>query len=120
MDKPLEDHKLVKPKWSHIDKDAIQAKLTYFGTCLKDGFTHPYINLFLIDVGLTPTYARLVSGISLVGSFLSSIFLGRMADYTKRKTLILLLVSIGTAATMTLQPWIPMMLNISNETCSKT
>ena len=119
MDKPLEDHKIINTKWYHIDKDAIPAKLTYFGTSLKDGCTHPYIDLFLTDVGLTPTHARLVSEISLVGSFLSSIFWGMMTDYTKRKILILLLVSIGTATTMILQPWIPMMLNIANETCSK-
>ena len=105
------DDSTVATKWYHVNREAIPSKVAYIVSTIKDGCTHPFINLFLISIGLSPFKAGLVTGLSLIGSVLGSIFWGMMTDWSKRYQIIIVIVSCGASISMLVQPWIPNMFN---------
>ena len=105
------------PKWYHVNKDAIPAKLSFFMCGFKDSAVNPYLNLFLVDIGLLTSEAGLVSGLRLISSLLGSIFWGVVTDWSQRYRLVVLIIALGAASVNTIVPWIPGYINQSNPSC---
>ena len=71
-----------------------------------EGSYEPYLNLFLIDSGLTTFTAGLISGIRLAAMFLGSLLLGMLTDWTQKHQMVILVAGLGAIGFMLPQPWI--------------
>ena len=93
-------------KWYQINATAIPAKVSFLCLGLMEGSYEPYLNLFLIDSGLTTFTAGLISGIRLAAMFLGSLLLGMLTDWTQKHQMVILVAGLGAIGFMLPQPWI--------------
>ena len=116
MSNPVgEDRKLiietVEPKWYTINSSAIPSKLAHLFLGVTIGTTEPYINLLLINAGLSPSRAGIVNGISKLMWFLGSVLWGVVAGYYRNYRLLLLVAVIGAVSMSVPIPWVPELLS---------
>ena len=70
-------------------KELVPAKLTYFLFYAFIGITFPYLNPFFIDIGLSIEQAGYINGFRTLFPLVASPLIGLVADYTKKRKLIL-------------------------------
>ena len=103
-----------KQRWYHIDTAMIPAKVAYFFYGFKEGAYMPYINLFFIDVGLSPSQAGLVTGLRYIGALLGAICWSMVSDWSRKPRLVLVVVTVSLIGVLLPQPWLPTLLASDN------
>ena len=106
-----------RQRWYTINKESIPCKFAYFLAGSKVGCSTPFINPFLVDVGLSPSQAGLIAGLRLIGSMLGSVVFGMIMDYTQRYQIVLVVISICATSIMVPLPWLPTLVKHDNSTC---
>ena len=101
-------------RWFHIRKDLIIVKLVYLFIGCREGCAIPYFNLFFRDINLTVSQAGLITGLRFVGYLLGSLILGIISDQTKRYSLIMIIITLGSISLAFPQPWVPQYFNESD------
>ena len=87
-------------------KDLIPAKLAYFSFYGFVGITFPYLNAFFVDIGLSVEQAGYINGFRTLFPLVTSPLLGLLADYTKKRKLILEILLILTVLIYFSVPWL--------------
>ena len=93
-------------RWYHINVDALPFKLSFLFLGFMEGSYEPFLNLFLVDIGLSTTQAGIVSGLRMLGMFTGSVLFGMLTDYTGRRKLLFFLAAFGALGLMLPQPWV--------------
>ena len=91
-------------------KDLIPAKLAYFSFYGFVGITFPYLNAFFVDIGLSIEQAGYINGFRTLFPLVTSPLIGLLADYTKKRKLILEILLILTVLTYFSVPWLASLL----------
>ncbi|XP_057290349.1 major facilitator superfamily domain-containing protein 6-like [Hydractinia symbiolongicarpus] len=89
-----------------IDQRMIPSKLVYLLVFAYFGSYMPYINTFLISVGLTTSQAGLIYGTRLLITMCVGPIWGLLADYTGYRRVIFVVLCLGTALFIFPSPWI--------------
>ena len=101
-----------------IDLEWLPAKLSFFFVNFKETSYIPFLNLFLIDSGLSPTQSGLITGLRLLGMMVGSPFWGMVADKTSRHGAVMMTLCVVSMMLMIPQPWVPLLLNKGGD-CAK-
>lgn len=89
-----------------IDQRMIPSKLVYLLVFAYFGSYMPYINTFLISVGLTASQAGFIYGTRLLITMFAGPIWGLLADYTGYRRVIFVVLCLGTAIFIFPSPWI--------------
>ena len=73
----------------------IPAKVAYFFLGFKEGAYVPYINLFFMDVSLSPSQAGFVTGLPYIGALLGAICWSMIRDWIRKPRLVLAIVTVS-------------------------
>ena len=112
MSKKIEEdmagkNEVTKRTFCQFEIRLLPSKLSFF--LLNASFcTLPFINIFLISIGLSASQVGLISGICAVMKLFAGPFWGGLADYNSCHKLVLSLLSF---ALMVPLPWIAMHIN---------
>ena len=115
MSKTIEEDKagnneVTKRSFCQIEIRLLPAKLSFF--LLKaSACTLPFVNVFLISIGLSASQVGVINGISGAMKIFSGPFWGGLADYTSRHKLVLTTLSMLSFALMVPLPWVAMLIN---------
>ena len=90
----------------HIAPRMIPSKMAYFLYGAILGLNQPYLVVFCTEVGLSKTLAGYISGARYLSAALTGPLWGYLADYTGRRKLIMIIISIGSAFPIFGMPWI--------------
>ena len=91
-------------------KDLIPAKLAYFSFYGFIGITFPYLNAFFVDIGLSIEQAGYINGFRTLFPLVTSPLIGLLADYTRKRKLILEILLIVTVLIYFSVPWLASLL----------
>ena len=104
------NNEVTKRSFCQIEKRLLPAKLSFF--LLKaSACTLPFLNVFLISIGLSASQVGVINGIGWAIKFFSGPFWGGLADYTRRHKLVLTTLSLLSFALMVPLPWIALLMN---------
>ena len=119
IEKPddFDNSTIQKSKWYHVNKETIPSKIAYYLVGSMGGAYTPFINPFLVDVGLSPSQAGLITGLRLIGAILGSVLFGMITDYTQKYQVVLSLVSFCAIGVLVPLPWLPKLVGQQNTTC---
>lgn len=95
-----------KVKFLSINTCMIPAKLVYILSNGAIGSYVPYLNLFLISIGLTTSQAGIISGVRFLSAPFSTAFFGTLIDYTGRRKTIFLILCLGASLPIFGMPWV--------------
>ena len=98
-------HEENRPK-SYINWDMIPAKLTFIFSEGYLGSVNPFFNIFYVSLGLTPSQAGLITGISYAVSSLAGPLWTALVDYTGQRKIIFIILCLGTASSIFSIPWV--------------
>ena len=104
---PLE---FQKERQTCFIKELVPAKLTYFLFYALIGITFPYLNPFFVDIGLSIEQAGYINGFRTLFPLVASPFIGLVADYTKKRKLILETLLILNILIYSSVPWLVSLL----------
>jgi len=96
--------KSEKQRWCNVAM--LPCKLTYMIWGGMVGTNSPYLNVFFVSIGLTPSQAGVMTGVRLISSSIANPLWGFVADYTGRRRLVMLIMCVGAASLVTPMPWI--------------
>ena len=85
-------------------------KLAYFSFYGFIGITFPYLNAFFVDIGLSIVQAGYINGFRTLFPLVTSPLIGLLADYTKKRKLILEILLIVTVLIHFSAPWLASLL----------
>ena len=104
------NNEVTKRSFCQIEIRLLPAKLSFF--LLKaSACTLPFLNVFLISIGLSATQVGVITSVTGAIKFFSGPFWGGLADYTSRHKLVLTTLSLLSFALMVPLPWIAMGIN---------
>ena len=89
-----------------LDVRMLPSKLTLFVCHASVGIIVPYINLFLLSIGLTTSEVGFIIGITFVTAFLAPPFWGMLSDFTGNKKLIFVIIILGYNVSIFSLPWV--------------
>ena len=101
----------VKIKKFQIDKYMIPTKVAMLLSAGLSSCYQPFLNVFLISIGLAVRQAGFICGIKSLSSVIAGTIWGAVADYTDTRRLILCLLCIGAIISIFPMPWIPELVN---------
>ena len=101
---------ITKRSFFQIEIRLLPAKLAFF-LLYGTSCTLPFLSVFLISIGLSPSQVGLITGISGAMKFFSGPLWGGLADYTNCHKLVLTTLSLLSFALMVPLPWIAMLIN---------
>ena len=102
--------KFQKERQTCFIKELLPAKLTYFLFYTFIGITFPYLNPFFVDIGLSIEQAGYVNGFRTLFPLVTSPLIGLVADYTKKRKLMLEILLILNIIIYISVPWLASLL----------
>ena len=93
-------------KFFSINTRMIPAKCVYILSLGATGSYVPYLNIFLISIGLSTSEAGIISGIRFLSAPISTALLGVLIDYTGHRKRIFLVMCLGASLPLCCMPWV--------------
>jgi len=110
-----EDDEPMKTNCTTVQKEMLPSKSVYFMYFGGLGSFLPFSNIFLVSVGLTSDEAGFISGLSHAFSAIGCPLWGFLADWTNQRSLIFIILCIGSAVTVAAKPFVAWKVNIEQQ-----
>ena len=108
----------VKMRFFSVNTRMIPAKCVYILSLGAAGSYVPYLNIFLISIGLSTSQAGIISGLRFLCAPISTVLAGSLINYTGHKNRIFLVMCLGASLPIFSMPWVARAL--SKSSCNKT
>lgn len=110
-DKENNQQNVQRFQWLAVDKRMLFCKMGHFTFYSALGCCIPYMTIFFVSVGLSRKEAGFISGICFIFSALSSSLWGFLADYTKKRKLILIILCLLSTLIIVAKPLVVWKVN---------